>query len=138
LAATESAGVTASGALTKSVVPRQDWEWLRVTTHRWANGDDQLAKRMMERILDRAADGLTATPTRLEIAHALDWGLWWFVSHFCRPHMLEDTVSTIRLRRDLHEWRKAAVSLRRLQRLQERLPCIQVNIATNQQVNNTV
>jgi hypothetical protein len=119
-----------------SVLPRQEVWWLEQVTTRWSKGDPTLARKMVDQITAKALEGLSTAPTYLEVAHAVDWASWWFVVQLRKIHALNDTVSTLRLDRDLREWRKAGVALGRIQRLQARLPFLQVNIAANQQFNN--
>jgi hypothetical protein len=92
---------------------------------------------MREVILTKAAEGVGENPEGVEISCAIDWGItWWWLQYRLQTSAVDG--STIRLDRARRTFQQATVTLARAKRLLRRPFAVQVNVATNQQVNNTM
>jgi hypothetical protein len=118
-------------------VPKQDRVWLLGHTLKWCDGDEKAAKRLREEILTKAATGLGENPEGVELTCAIDWAVTWWRLQFCERNATLDG-STVRLDRARRMFQQATVTLARAKRLLRRPFSVQVNVATTQQVNNTV
>jgi hypothetical protein len=119
------------------VIPRLDRAYLLLHTLKWCDQDEAAAKRMREQILNKASEGIGENPEGIEIACAIDWATTWMWLQLRQVNVSVDG-STVRLERARRQFQQATVTLARARKLLRRPYNVQVNVVTNQQVNNTM